>query len=208
MADQLATPADLASLLQVDLAELNAASAAVALEAATAVVQAVAGQRLVQVTNDTATLMGTTSAWLDLPQRPVTAVTSVTINGDPVTEGTTTGNFRRFGARLWRDCGWAPRSTDTLDERNPWLPPREPATVVVVYTHGYATGAQELQLARSAVLSLARTAYANPSGVTREAVDDYSVQFEAASAAMDASPFLKSALRRQYGRRSGLVKVG
>ena len=153
------------------------------------------GQRIVEVVGDTATLVGTTDSWLDLPQRPVSAVTSVTLDGSAVAEGTTTGTYRRFGSRLWRDCGWATCYT-------------EPSTVVVVYTHGYATGSQELQLARSAVLSLARGAYSNPTGISREAIDDYSVAYEVASAAMDASPHLKAALRRQYGRRAGLVRIG
>ena len=192
MADQLASPSDLASLLQQDL---DAATATLVLEAATAVVQSLVGQRIVEVVGDTATLLGTTDGWLYLPQRPVSAVTSVTLDGDPVTEGTTTGTYRRFGSRLWRDCGWATCHT-------------EPSTVVVVYTHGYATGSQELQLARSAVLSLARGAYSNPTGVSREAIDDYSVAYEVASAAVEASPFLKAALRRQYGRRGGLVRIG
>lgn len=192
MADQLATPEDLASLLQQDL---DASTATLVLEAATSVVQAVVGQRILEVVGDTATLIGGTDGWLDLPQRPVSAVTSVTLDGETVTEGTATGTYRRFGSRLWRDCGWATCYT-------------EPSTVVVVNTHGYPTGSQELQLARSAVLSLAKGAYANPSGASREAIDDYSVAYEVASAQMEASPFIKAALRRQYGRRGGLVRIG
>jgi hypothetical protein len=192
MADQLCAPSDLASLLQQDL---DASTAALVIEAATAVVQSLTGQRIIEVVGDTATLLGTTDGWLDLPQRPVSAVTSVTLDGSAVSEGTATGTYRRHGSRLWRDCGWATCHT-------------EPSTVVVVYAHGYAAGSQELQFARSAVLSLARGAYSSPSGATREAIDDYSVQFEAASAAMEASPYLKAALRRQYGRRAGLVRIG
>lgn len=192
MADQLCTPEDLAALLQQDL---DLATATVVIEAATAVVQAAAGQRIVEVVDDEITLLGTTDAWLDLPQRPVTAVTSVELDGTALTEGTATGNYRRFGARLWRGCGWATCWT-------------EPSTVVVVDTHGYPTGDQGLQLARSATLGISRTVYANPAGITREALDDYSVAYEAAAAAMDASPHLVGALRRQYGRRAGLVRIG
>lgn len=190
MADQLATPADLAALLQQDL---DLATATLVLEAATAVVQEVAGrQRLVQVVDDVVTVVGTTSGWLQLPQRPVTAVSAVTLDGAALSAGTATGTYRRSGSALWRDTGWATYAG-------------EPSAVVVTYTHGYAPGAQELQLARTAVLSIARAAYANPGGMTREQIDDYSVAYEAATARLDASAYLRAALQRQYGRRAGLA---
>ena len=193
MADQLATPEQLASALQQNL---DASTANLWLNAATAVVQeAAGGQRILQVAGDTAELMGTTESWLALPQTPVTAVTSVTLDGDTVTAGTTTGTYRKRGARLWRDSGW---SADIY----------APSAVVVVYTHGYAIGAQELELARSAVLGLSKAAYVNPSGAKSEAIDDYRVAYEAVAAALEASPNLKAALRRKYGRRAGLVRIG
>lgn len=189
MADQLATPEDLAALLQMDL---DLATATVVIEAATAVVQEAAGrppQRLVLVENDEATLLGTTDSWLDLPQRPVTDVTSVTLDGGLITDHT------RFGSRLWRSCGWAASAC-------------APSTVQVVYSHGYPPGHQVLQLARSAVLSLARVTYANPTGQTSERLDDYAVAYAAVAAAMEASPHLRAGIRRQYGRGAGLVRIG
>ncbi|MEO3922705.1 hypothetical protein ABGB07_02300 [Micromonosporaceae bacterium B7E4] len=193
MADQLCTPEDLAALLQQDL---DLSTATVAIEAATAVVQeAAGGQRILEVEDDEITLLGTTESWLDLPQRPVTAVTAVELDGEALTEGTGTGQYRRFGARLWRGCGWAACAY-------------APSTVAVTNTHGWPAGSQQLQLARSAVLGLARAAYVNPAAVTREAIDDYSVAYEAAAAEMEASQYLKAALRRQYGRRAGLVRIG
>lgn len=196
MADQLATPEQLASALQQDL---DASTANLWLNAATAVVQdAAGGQRIVQVVADTATLLGTTDSWLDLPQIPVTAVTSVTLDGTvlaAVAAGGTTTGYRRHGNRLWRGDGWQTYCG-------------EPSTVVVVNTHGYATGSQELELGRSAVLGLAKVAYSNPSGAKSEAIDDYRVAYEAVAAALEASPNLKAALRRQYGRRAGLVRIG
>lgn len=193
MADQLCTPEQLASALQQDL---DASTANLWVNAATAVVQEAAGnQRILQVVGDTAELTGTTESWLWLPQIPVTAVTSVTLDGDTVTAGTTTGTYRKRGARLWRDVGW---SDDIY----------APSTVVVVYTHGYATGHQSLELARSAVLGLAKQAYINVSGANREAIDDYQVAYEAVTACLETSDNLRKALRRQYGRRAGLVRIG
>jgi hypothetical protein len=195
MADQLATPSDLAAALQ---SNVDTATATLLIECATSVVQeAAGGQRIIQVVDDTATLIGVSDAWLDLPQIPVTAVGAVTLDGTAVAAGvlTTDTQYKRFGDRLWRGRGWQVNCG-------------VPSEVVVVNTHGYPPGAQELQRARHAVLSLCAAVYANPDGATSVHIDDYSAAYEAMSARMEASKFLKAALRRQYGRRAGLVRIG
>src|SRR5690242_5591066 len=107
MADQLCTPEDLASALQADL---DASTATLWVECATAVVQATAGgQRIVQVVDDTFTILGTTDSWLDLPQLPVTSVASVVLDGVTLTAGSpgdASTTYRRHGNRLWRTDGW------------------------------------------------------------------------------------------------------
>lgn len=189
MADQLATPQDLASLLQRDWAALTAAQQAtmtLLVEAGTAVVQnAAGGQRIQQVVNDTVDVIGGTGSWLPLPQWPVTAVSSVIYNGSALVEG---ADYKRSRSRLWRRDGW----TECPDE---------PYPATVVYIHGYPDGAQELQFARSAVLGLIRDVYGNPGGLKAQSVDDWSATYSALSAHMDGSPTLRAALRRQYGRR-------
>jgi hypothetical protein len=191
VADQLASPADLASLVQADV---DTASATLAVEVATALVQSVVGQRLVQVLNDTEIVYGGTDRTLRLSQRPVTAVTSVTYGGVLLSEGTASGTWRLSPAGLWRDLGWTEYACD-------------PSPVTVVYSHGYAPGAQELQLARGFTLALARGLFVNPSGVVREQIDDYQVAYAEAAAAVEASPGMAAALRRQYGRKAGLVRI-
>lgn len=187
MADTFATLADLNALLGETVDE---AAGALLLETATGTVQAVTGQRLVAVVDDTATMLGTAEAWLDLPQRPVTAVESVEVDGETVTD------YKVFGSRLWRACGWA-------------TCPSEPSTVAVVYSHGYAADAQEMQLARSVVLALAAQAYSNPAGATGYAIDDYREQYaQTADAGPQIPDHVRVALLRAYGRRGGLVKVG
>ena len=199
MADQLATLQDLADALQIALADLPTSTGTLLLECATAVVQnAAGGQRIVQVVGDTANLTGTTDAWLDLPQIPVTSVASVTLDGVALTAGTAASastTYRLRGNRLWRGDGWQTYVG-------------VPSDVVPVYTHGYASGAQQLQLGRWAVLSLAKGQVPNPSGLQSESIDDYSVTFNAMTAQMEASPFLQRALRKQYGRRGQLVRLG
>lgn len=190
MADQLCAPEDLASLLERDL---DAYKAIMLVECATAVVQEAAGnQRIVQVADDAGEQMGTTDAWLELPQRPVTALSNVAIDGEALTVGT---DFKRFGARLWRGCGWAAVWT-------------EPSTITYIYTHGHPAGHQKLQLGRNACLGLIRGLFDNPTGVAREAIDDYSVAYEAMTQAMAANDNLRYALARAYGTRAGLVRIG
>jgi hypothetical protein len=218
MADQLATPSDLAAYLQSDV---DTATATLLVECATAVVQAACGgQRIVRVTGDTLTLLGTTESWLDLPQLPVTAVSSVTLDGTALTAST---DYKVFGNRLFRKFGWQTNYGWPWDYQYGWYPGnsyypppslangfpfQEPSAVVVVCTHGYASGAQELQLARQACLTLAAGVYVNPDGATRAQIDDYAAQFDAMAARMEASQHLKAALRKQYGRRAGLVRIG
>lgn len=187
MADQLVTLSELASFVQSDL---DASTANLVVNAATAAVQAACGQRLVAVVADEVTILGTTESVLWLPERPVTLVTSVELDGDALTD------YRLMGAsRLWRSRGWQAVLY-------------EPSDVVVVYSHGYATGHQDLEFARSVVLSVARGCYVNPGGVSSEKIDDYAVAYERAVAQLEESPNVKKALTKKYGRPAGAVRVG
>jgi hypothetical protein len=191
MPDMLASVADLHSLLGEDATTLPVGEAELLLSLATGAVQSAAGQRITVLAGDEVTLMGTTESWLSLPERPVTAVTSVTVDGGAVTD------YTRFGARLWRESGW---STGAY----------RPTPVTVVYSHGYVDGDQELQFARSATLAVASKMFTNPIGATGLSIDDYSEQYSQStnSDLMGLIPErLRKALRRAYGSRGGLVRV-
>lgn len=188
MADKLATPEDLASLLERD--DLDAYKATMLVECGTAVVQACVGQRIVEVEDDELVLdldECDSGPWLNLPERPVTAVASVTIGATVVTDY----SLQKSKSRLWRADGWRSTLVYYYDQ---------PSTVTIVYTHGLVAGHQKLQLGRSAVLSLISGVYDNPVGASREAIDDYSVAYDKLAAQLEASPFLVAALRKQYGR--------
>ena len=186
MADSLATPEELADL--PGMAGLPETTATALLELATAVVQSVTGQRLVEVTDDEVTILGTVSSWLALPQRPVTSVTAVTIDGQAVTD------HKVFGSRLWRCEGWSRYIYS-------------PAQVAVTYDHGYPAGDWRLGPARAAVLMLAAGGTGTP-GATSESIDDYQIVFDKMAARLEASETLTANLRRTYGTRAGLVKIG
>lgn len=198
MADRLCAPKDLASLLERDL---DAYKTIMLIECGTAVVQEAAGnQRIVRVVDAAGEQMGTTDAWLDLPQRPVSAISHVQIDGGgDLVAGT---DFKRFGSRLWRRCGWA----------RLWP---EPSTITYTWTHGYDVSdedstnwPQETQLARGAVIGLIRSLFDNETGAVRVAIDDYSAAYDAMSVAMAANDNLQAALRRRYGVPAGVVRLG
>lgn len=188
MADQLVTPSELASHMQQDL---DTATATLAIEVATGVVQAAVGQRLVRVVNDTVVLdvdSLDSGAYLYLPELPVISVGTVSVGATVVSD--VTAQLSR--GRLFRAYGWRSSSL---------FPISAPSTVTVTYTHGYAIGDQTLQLARWVVLQLAAAVYQNPvAGVVREQIDDYAVQYDAAAARLDQSAVMVAALRRRYGR--------
>jgi hypothetical protein len=202
VADQLITPAELASLLQQDV---DTATANLVINAATAAVQGACGkipQRLVRVIDDTAELIGLTSSYLRLPQRRVVSITSVTLDGTAVTAGAPGSlptTYRLVGNQLWRTNGWQTYIG-------------EPSNVDVVYTHGYLAGDQRLELARGAVGAISKSMYINPAGVASEKIDDYAVSYakalSEAQGQLDASPFLGKALRNQYGPETDLVRLG
>lgn len=196
MADLLATTTDLAGLLQINPADLNATTATLLLETATAQVQAVCGQRIVQVANDTIVLDLNDydgGQYLPLPEAPVTAVGAVLVGATTITDHTVQLRYNR----LWRSTGW----------RSVVLPtPQAPSTVTVTYTHGWVAGHQRLQLARAATLFLAAAAYNNPAGATRMSIDDYQEAHEpGAQAALPEA--VACQLRRQYGRSARSVRL-
>lgn len=225
LADRLATPEDAASLLERD--DIDAYKAGVLVEISTAIVQeAAGGQRIVQVVDDVAEIMGTTSSWLQLPQLPVTAVASVVIDGVTLTLGT---DYKRFGSRLWSRTGWQLNWGQYTNYVSPGslggsgavsyeynyghyadygtLSQSEPSGLIVVNTHGFAAGAQELQLGRGAVLSMITGAYGNPQGLKAESTDDYAVTYAALAAQLLPNSPLYAAIRRKYGRRAGHARA-
>lgn len=184
-ADQLATPQDLASLLQIDYTALTAAQQATLLmlvELATSKVQDAAGQRIVDVT-DTALIdveMCDCDRYLPLPQIPVRSVATVLIDGVADT------SWRLRKQMLWRLNGWNTNSS-------------APTQMTVTFTHGYPAGAQGLQLAKNYTLALAQAGWPNPTGVQSEAIDDYRVTYAEADARMQVPTSMADAIRSAYG---------
>lgn len=182
MADQLATPAELALVLQ---RVLDADTADLLLDMATARVQrAASGQRILAATS-TAVIDVDPAAYgdcyLELPQHPVRSVSAVTLDGVAITD------WRLSSQMLWRRSGWCALAY-------------EPSQVTVASAHGYLVGDQALELARDATLSLAQLGYGNPDLVKSESIDDYRVTYADADARMQMTEHMRMALADAYGR--------
>jgi hypothetical protein len=152
--------ADLAAYLQ---RTLDTTSATLARTVATGIVTGYTNQGIEAATY-TQTLPISTGLTIRLPQRPVTAVTSVTIDG---TAWTVTDQW------LWDGISYQ------VDLEEP--PPVDVWTARVVYNAGYATVPG---LVKAVALSVAARAYTNPSRVSSQSIDDYQVSYPGESAGL------------------------
>lgn len=115
--EPLATTADLTARGITWTQPDEDAAIAAFLDEASAAVRDAAGVPISEATS-TVTVAGERDRWLRLPGPPVTAVHTVDIDGDTVTD------WRLSRGALWRRAGWQP--TD------------EPSAVTVEQTHGLA----------------------------------------------------------------------
>lgn len=151
-----------------------------------------AAQSPILETTSTVTVWATDDdAYLDLPGKPVTAVSAVTRDGEVVTD------HKLVHGRLWRPGGWLVN---------------DPAEVAVTLTHGYTVVPAHLvnlvcDLATLGINTAGDGAH-NPN-VIAEKIDDYSVTFaqgyESVASAMELPRLTKQALRKQYGGGAAMV---
>lgn len=133
-----------------------------AIKLAAAYVQRMSGQTITAVADDEAVFDGTGNHILFMPQRPVTNVSEVTVDGDEWIVGT--------------DYDWSERrGTIHALGRRRW--PVGLRNVAVTYSHGYVELPVDLQ---ALVYGLARRAIDNPSGtaIRSETLGSYSVAYE------------------------------
>lgn len=198
MTDLLATPGELRAM--PGMPDLPDATAWLLLEVATAVVRAATGQWLTFVEGDELEIgldAQAASEWLHLPEQPVTAVRSVTVDG--VRLNAWEYRVQKARARLWRPCGWL----GCAHGGRPGLQRRyatQPSIVVVTYDHGYKPGDPRLALAKGAALALAASTVRNARDVQSESIGDYSVAYAQIENELAATPTLEAALKRRYAR--------
>jgi hypothetical protein len=142
------------------------------------------------VATDTAYLEPTHEQWLFLPQRPVTAVSAVTIGGSPLAASWWTLQ----SDALFRYDGWAGYFPG---QAMPW---RQPNTIAVTYTHGYAVIPADIV---AVVCKLAQAKWSNPQGFKTAAAGAISLSLDSgvtAGALDDADKAILDSYRRR--RRS------
>lgn len=165
---QFASVDDLATL--TTLAPEEEAAADMLLTAASAAIIRATGQQFELVTNDDAVLRGTWDRTLVLPQRPVVAVSAVSINGLAVP----TGTWLLAGYTLYR--GHLPIFNGPDDwggdiYLTSWGGPM--SAVQVTYTHGFAQIPADVAMV---CMQAALRALRNPEGDTGETIGQYSHQ--------------------------------
>lgn len=159
MAADLFTLSELASYLQRDL---DTATALLAQQGAQKIVRTYCRQDITSATYTAANLAirAEDTYWrVDLPQRPVSAVTTVSVNGTAYTLGT---DYAWNGASAYiRLARLVYTSASFQDE------PR----ATVTYTAGYSTTPEDV---KDVALAVAARQYDNPRGLRMESIDDYS----------------------------------
>lgn len=184
------------------------------LDLVTAEIQAEIGQTIEDGTT-TVSLAGSWSRDLELPERPITAVTSVSLNGSVLPTGSWDWNGLRtirYGVTFegttgdWIDVDVIPYHGATwFDSGLRWGGPT--SVISVTYTHG-GTVPNDLKLI---TLRVAARSMASPSGDIRsEALGAYSVTY-AAGTATDG-PLLtgpeRKGLRKRYSITGGTITAG
>ena len=138
------------------------------------------------------------SPHLPLPGGPVTAVSSVTVGGDELTQGL---DYALWDGSLYRPCGWVSGST-------------LPEPVVVTYTHGLPTVPADLVdlVCRMAATAINAAEDGSGSGlaidgVVSESLGDYAVTYRADSGLteMELSERMRSRLRARFGGGAAMV---
>jgi hypothetical protein len=127
-----------------------------------------------------------------LPQWPVRSLDSVSING------TASTSVKLVDGGLWLSSGFA------ADSDSAW------STVEVTYSHGTTEVPADLVawtcvLAAGVLAQVGRSDTLSPSGVSSEAIEDYSVSYEAGVESMSLPANVLSRLRASYGRGAFVV---
>ena len=157
-------------LSAVQRAEIEATTAALLVDMASATVRTYVKQTLTTVTGDAATLYGDGSTMLILPETPVTGVTSVTVGG---TGASGSGTDITAEAEWTADGQLRYVAVAATPHRGAWYYPWQPGVRVdVVYDHGYATVPADV---KAVAIELAQSLAANSDGIIMERIGDYQV---------------------------------
>ena len=178
----LAITDDVAAILQRPLTATELVSAARLLGMASGMIRRYTRQDITAVAADVLTLPGNWGQTITLPQRPVTAVASVVINGanpvyaqwkvigDDLFIGT--GSFQPdYGSSLWGGTAlWGPAGSSQGIQATgaSWQGPQ--SSVVVTYDHGYVIVPDEIV---NEVAGMVALQISSPVGIDKEVIGGY-----------------------------------
>lgn len=165
----LATVEDVEAVIGRDIASDDIPRVSRLLELCSGVVRRECGQTISHVAGDELTIAGTYEPELWLPQRPVTALTSVTIDG--VTLPPSSYQWSRQG-RLYRTS----YDREILDWRTWGAWGSSDSAVVVIYDHGYPAADVPDDIVMI-VAEMVVVRISNPEQIRSETVEDYSVSY-------------------------------
>lgn len=176
------TAEDLA--LQLQITDIDEDAAELMADLASGIIRDDLRQLIDAVTDEEITIYGDGGELIMLPERPVTAVTSVILAGQPIT------------AFDWRPTGALRRviypGSQFAGEQTMCWPFGVP--VQITYSHGYDTVPNTL---KSVALQLAVRAYTNPEGLELKTVADVTYRYaQTAVSTMTLSSEQRSALDR------------
>lgn len=172
--DLLATVDDVSTLLGVTLDAAQSDRVERLLAMASGVARSFTRQHLSHVTDDTITVRGVRDALLVLPERPVTAVSQVTVAGDVVDPAgyyTSSDALRLMFGELW--------GSPDLE-------------VTVTYSHGFDPVPADVV---AVVAGIAARLYRNPDGYRSETIGDYSYTVDGSGPLTDLERSLLSRYR-------------
>lgn len=197
-----ATAEDVATRLGRTLDATEAATVTDLLKLATGLIQNEARQTLTQVEDDTLTRSGTPEDRVRLPQRPVTEVSSVTLDDAELTEGE---DYYVDGDELVR-LPASGQSSFALISGSGWGTPDQ--TLEVVYTHGYDTDSFP-ETIRGLTIEMAKRAFMNTSGAMMERLGQAQVQYAVQGSAPGLMLTADEAnlVRDSFRRTAGTVKL-
>lgn len=210
--ESLASIADLEDRLGRELTDAEARRAPALLRDASALVRSYCRQGFDLVEDDSVTLRPIGDR-LKLPQRPVVAVTSVSVVG-----GRDDAPDMALGGWLWDGLdevqvgavGWGLAIQWDLEFYSGW----EPGTYKVVYDHGYATTPDDVVAVVCGMVNRVLTSPTMVEGLTSERIGQYGYQFaqfpggQSPGAAVRLTQSDKDALADAgYRRRTGVIAL-
>lgn len=198
-----ATADEFADLLGLVLADDEKTRASKLLARASDRIRRTVKQQISLVEDDDLTLPGTTEQRIMLPERPVVSVTSVTLDGSPLSDWYVAGN-----EIVRRGLTYADRILDSLSYGAGFGCEQQELTIV--YTHGYAANAIP-ELCGEIAMEMVKRAWVNPGSViqtTRGNVETTYAPYAAPPRGLALTDSERRELIRFFGSSAGSVWTG